>query len=174
MLRQIDVLKILSSERFKPFLLPTIMIVAGVIMLTVISYPQKKVKNEETINVDHYVSTLENNLEKNIKKLTSVNDCSVMITVSSADQNEYLENQNVSSSLVGDEEEYNREKEYLVIDEGGDDAVVMKARKMPDIRGALVIYDGKDDIKIKMNILEATSKILGIKSNKVCVISSQE
>lgn len=174
MLRPSDVRKILYSEKNKQFLLPTMLIVAGVFLLIVISSPKTSNKNEDTINLDRYVSALESNLEKNIKKLSSVNDCSVMITVSSLDQNEYLENQNVSSSLGDDEEEYIREKEYLVIESGGEDTVVMKVRKMPEIRGALIVYEGENDINIKMNILKAATTILGIKSNKVCVVSSQE
>ena len=166
--------KLLNNERIKPFLIPVVLLLLGVFILVITTNPSQKSVQETAVDSEKYIQVLEKNLTKNIKKLTSVYDCSVMITISSFDQNEYLENKSVTSTMGEQNEEYNREGEYLVIDGGGDDSVVIKSRKMPEIRGALVVYDGSADINTKKNILDAVSTVLGIQSNKVCVVSNQE
>ncbi len=168
--------KIIGSLKKSPFFLPVILLCVGVLILMIFASPTKngKAQSVETLNTAEYIKSLEKNLENNIKKLTSIQDCSVMITISSLEDNEYLENKSVSSLLGKENEEYSRQEEYLVIDDGGDDSVVIKSRKMPQIRGALVVYDGSADIQTKKNILDAVSTVLGIQSNKVCVVSNQE
>lgn len=168
--------KIIVTVKNNQFFIPIILLIVGIFVLVFLgsSSGKEKTKKTEIVNTTEYIETLENNLQKNIKKLASVQDCSVMITISSLEDNEYLENKSITSSLGEKNEEYSREEEYLVIDDGGDDSVVIKSRKMPAICGALVVYDGNDDIQTKKNILDAVSTVLGIQSNKVCVVSNQE
>lgn len=167
-----DAFKVLKQS---PYALPAALLVLGIIILSLFAIPtkNKSMDGESDLAPTEYIEMLENNLEHNIKKLSSVEKCSVMITVDTVEDNEYLENKTVSSSIEKESEEYSRQQEYLVIDDG-DDSVVIKSRKMPKISGVLVIYDGASDIKIKKNIIDAVSTVLAIQSNKVFVISNQE
>lgn len=166
--------RLLKNERLKPLIIPAVILLIGVVVFGLSSTPSQKSELIERVDTEEYTRLLEKRLEKNIKKMNSVYDCDVLITISEIEQNEYLENKSVSSTLGDQNEEYSREEEYLIIDNGGDDDVVIKSRKMPEIRGALVVYKGSCDINTKKNILDAVSTVLGIKSNKVCVVSNQE
>lgn len=168
--------EILKKLKINPYVVPISLFAVGVIFLLFWASPQKKEtsQNNNFLNTQEYVEMLEHTLKKNINKLDSVNDCSVMITIASIDDNEYLENKSISSMIKEDNEEYSREQEYLVIDDGGDDRVVIKSRRLPKISGALVIYEGSADIETKKNISDAVSTVLSIQSNKVCVLSNQE
>ena len=168
--------KAIQSFKSSPFFIPLTLLVIGVLLLILFVSPtgDKTSKKSASLSTEEYIQTLEMKLEKNINRITSVEDCSVMLTISSVEDNEYLENKSISSSLDEKSEEYSRQEEYLVIENGGDDSVVIKSRKMPKICGALVVYEGSADIHTKKNILDAVSTVLGIQSNKVFVVSNQE
>ncbi len=168
--------EIIRKFKTSSYAVPVFLLLIGIIILVLFMPPEKKPDNEKESFQDpqEYVESLEHTLKNNILKLNKVEDCSVMITVSSIDNYEYLENQIVSSSINEKDEEYSREQEYLVIDDGGEDNVVIKSKHLPEISGVLVIYDGSSDIVTKKNILDAVSTVLSIQSNKVCVLSNQE
>ena len=165
---------LLDNKKIKPFIIPAVVLLVGIVIFGVFSAPYQSEEARDEIDVNKYAAFLEKKLESNIEKLNAVYDCNVLITVSALEQNEYLENKSVTSTLGEKNEEYSREEQYLVIDNGGGDDVVIKSRKMPEIRGALVVYSGRDDINTKKDIIDAVSVVLGIKSNKVCVVANLE
>ena len=166
----------IKEFKVNSYIVPLLLFLLGIFILLLLTTSTKKseTKQGDYKDTHEYVEMLEKTLKKNINKLNSVDDCSVMITIASVDDNEYLENKTISSATGDNDEEYSRQQEYLVIGNGGDDQVVLKSRHLPKISGALVVYNGSADIQTKMNILEAVSTVLSIQSNKVCVLSSQE
>ncbi len=166
----------LSELKQSKYAVPILLFSMGVIILLLFITPSKQTENKQQSLQDpqEYVERLEHTLKNSILRLDTVKDCSIMITVSTIDDYEYLENKTVSSSINENDEEYSRQQEYLVIDEGGDDRVVIKSKHLPQISGVLVIYDGSADIVTKKNILDAVSTVLSVQSNKVCVLSNQE
>ena len=165
-----------SEIKQSQYALPIILLAIGVIILLLFISPTKEAEHKQNSLQDsqEYVENLERTLKNNILRLNTVKDCSIMITLSSIDEYEYLENKTVSSSINENDEEYSRQQEYLVIEEGGEDSVVVKSKHLPQISGVLVIYDGSTDIITKKNILEAVSTVLSVQSNKVCILSNQE
>ena len=106
--------------------------------------------------------------------MRSVNGCVVLITAASGTENEYLENIERSSGIRDKEEQNSETREYILVDGGNGKNVVIGSKKYPAVKGVLVIYEGEDDIDIKKSITDAVSTVLGIQSNKVCVISNHE
>lgn len=158
-----------------PKFVPLILMGIG-LLLVLFGNSVRAAPAEKSVKTDYegYVRGLETSLRKNIIKLNSVKDCTVMITVSSYEDNKYLENANVSST-VGDKSTQNSSQhEYLVIKNGGDDSVVVQSRRVPTIGGVLIVYDGSTDMSTKKNIIEAASTVLNIQSNKVCVVSTSK
>ena len=172
---QMDKLKtILFEMKKKPFFVPLVFIILGIVLISLFSFETEKPKTiSKELDPYEYAEDLENKLSKRIKEFSGVEDCSVMITLSSVENNEYLENSSVSSTMDKENEQYSRQKEYLVIDENGNDTVIVSSKKMPKVCGALVVYQGIDDVEIQKNILDSVSTLLGIQSNKVCVVAEQ-
>lgn len=160
--------------RQKPYAIPVSLILMGVLLVLAVSITSNAsgATTENSTDAYKYIENLEKNLEKNISRINNIEDCSVMITVSSVEDKEYLKNSTVSSSTDSQSEEYTREKEYLVIESGGEDTVIVESTHMPEICGALVVYTGKNDIETQKKVIDAVSTVLGIQSNKVCVISN--
>lgn len=161
-------------HKFKqsPYAVPIVLLLLGVALLFLFSGNGKT--EDKAVSVDglDYINTLEKELEKKLGNMQEVESCSVMITVSSVEDREYLENTAVDSSQNEDSEEYSRQKEYLVIESGGEEGVIVKSELMPEICGALVVYEGSGDVDTRKNILEAVSTVLGVRSNQVCIIAN--
>ncbi len=158
----------------KPYLMPIIVVCVGVLILLLFSGKPtaQKSESEELYDPYEYTTKLEKKLKKHILALEAVNSCEVMITLSSLENNDYLENFSVSSNRSEDSEQYSRQNEYLVIDEDGNDSVIIEKINAPQICGALVIYNGKTDVETQKNIIDAVTTVLGLQSNKVCVVSN--
>ena len=164
--------KILERLKKSPYFVPVLLVIAGLLLLLCFSGTGESTKasSVEVYDPYDYVDTLEKNLEKSICKFSGVDSCSVMITLASLENNEYLENSSVSSSNGEATEQYTRQEEYLVINEDGNDSVIVSSKKTPKICGALIVYQGSADIETKKNNLDAASTVLGLQSNKVCVV----
>ncbi len=126
--------------------------------------------SEQSIEIQSYIEELEKKLEKQISSLSSVESCDIMLTVSQIKENEFLENSKESAN----ETQYSREKEYLIVSENGNDTVIIKSKSLPKISGVMVIYKGKSDVETTNQIIQAVSTVLGIQSNRVCVIANKE
>lgn len=171
---QTDKLKgVLIFLKRTPYAVPILLAILGVCLLLVFSNDGKQAKTKSSLSEDpnEYVDRLEKELEESINGFSSVESCSIMITLSSLESNEYLENSSVSSSSGNNGEQYDRQSEYLVIDQDGNDSVIIENRNTPQIRGVLIVYKGAGDVETQKNILDAATTVLGVKSNKVCVVA---
>ncbi len=167
------IIDLINHFKKKPYAVPILIAVIGIILLTLFSGEKKQNNSHTTVTDDpqEYVKQLEEKLEKSIGGFGSVESCDIMITLSSYERNEYLENSTVSSSNGDNSEQYDRKKEYLVIDREGNDSVIIENRNTPEIKGVLIVYKGNGDVNTKKDILDAAATVLGIKSNKVCVVA---
>lgn len=175
MLNKFNLTALFSDGKLAKYKMPLIILVAGVMLLLFSGlFGGGEKSKTEVKDTDQYVAHLQKTLQNNIKKLNSVEDCSVMITLAASEENTYLENSDVSSTVRDDETQSSAQRDYLVIDGKDGDQVVVESKKFPRIQGVLVVYKGVDNITIKKNILDAVSTVLGIKSNKVFVVSTLE
>ncbi len=173
MLPKIDMQSIILKLKNKKLLLPVTLIICGVLLL--ILFPGNKdndsSKPAETQDAEQYIKKLEKKLEHSISLFGGVEQCDVMITAASTENNRYLENSKTTASVDEKNEQYSKETEYLVVDDNGHDRVIIEKRNLPEICGALIVYQGKDDLQIQKNILDAVSAVLGLPSNKICVVT---
>ena len=71
--------------------------------------------------------------------------------------------------------EYVREEgEVLVIrDKNGNESPVMIREGAPEIAGITIVSEGAGSASVRNDIIEAVSTLLGIGSNKICVVSRE-
>lgn len=162
---------ILHRFRKSPYVVPVILVIAALLLLSIFSRESgPSGDKKESFDAYEYVEGLEAKLKKTIGSFSWVEECQVMITLESFENNEYLENSSVSANQSENAEQYSKQREYLVINEEGSDEVILRTRNTPEIGGALIVYKGANNLEAKKNILEAASTVLGLRSNKVCVI----
>ena len=154
------------------YFIPTMLVIGGIMLLILFSdHSNQKTAETEEYNPYDYAERLEEKLKKHLSDLSFVEECSVMITLSSLENNEFLENSSVNSSKGETAEQYSEQNEYLIVNKDGNDTAIIETKKTPKICGVLIIYKGENDVETQMHILEAASTVLGVQSNKVCVIN---
>lgn len=167
--------QIFNIKALQKYKIPLILIPAAIFLITVSSSSSaEKKKTSDSIDAERYYQKIERELEKTVERMRSVNGCRVMITAATGEENEYLENVERSSVVRSDTEENSETREYLLTDSGNGKNVVIRLKKYPNVKGVLVIYDGPDDISIKKAVSDAVSTVLGVQSNKVCILSNQQ
>ncbi len=167
--------KYISADIVRKYKIPLILTPIALLLIAVSggSTQNKEIKTTQ-IDVEKYFHSIEKQLETGICQIQSVNACDVMITAASGEEYEYLENTERSFGVRGEEQENAETREYILVDNGSGKNVVIRSKKYPKVKGVLVIYEGASDINIKKAITDAVSTVLGVQSNKVCVLSNHE
>lgn len=153
--------------------LPLILAVLGILLLSV-SYimPKSAEKTDAVFNESEYISSLEKRVENLVSQISGAGDCNVMISINSSVESVYVkENKNFynnSSDTVKSEKE---DSVLTMKDSNGNEYAVITKTIMPQLSGVTVVCDGGNNLSVKNNVISAVSTLLGIGSNKVCVIA---
>ncbi len=108
---------------------------------------------------------LETRLEEEISKISGAGKTSVMLTFDSSKEYFYAKNSNESV----DENEKNREQEFVVIEgKDGDEPIILKTAEAK-VRGVLVVCEGGNNAVVREKIIEALCALLDISSNHISV-----
>ena len=153
-----DLIQRILHEFRKIWFIP-VMVILG-IFLMVIQYDQPESIQVASVSADEqYIRDTEARIEEMLKGIDGVGACDVTITLASGSKKEYVR----------------EEGNVLVIsDNNGNQSAVISKEIAPEIAGVTVLCRGAYNIKIQKDIIHSVSTVLGIGSNKVCVISSEE
>lgn len=157
--------KIKSSKRIQ-FLL--VLLLFAVIILVYCAYFVKGTGERERSNVSVseestviYVASLEDKLENIVSAIDGVGRTSVAITVSSGFVYEYAYEQGGGSALSG--------KDSGLALVNGKPVVV--AQEYPKIAGVLVVAEGSDNLRVKLDILEAVQTLLEVSNENITILN---
>lgn len=158
-----------------------IILVLGVILLLLPSASEKN-KNEE--NTDTYTEDsktaefsleyTEERLQNILSKIEGAGDVSVFLSVKSdgerllASDSDIQENSTEENS--GNETSYKENTSTVILKKDGDDTVVTLKYIYPDYLGAVVVAQGADSSRVKLDIVEAVQAATGLSADKIKVI----
>lgn len=183
-----SLLGIVSTKKFtlvkskKGVAIIAVILLAAVFLLFSGSSTEEKKENlyfEEKIETEEYADTLEKRLESIISSISNAGKTEVMVTLSGSTHYIYqidrktsadndLENGGIMKESASDEE-----NTVIVKNSSGDEIPVLKHTSSPDIRGVLVICEGGERADVKENVSKAVKALLGISSNKICVLKKK-
>ena len=131
------------------------------VLITLGTLSQRKNESADTKEAFSY-SDYEKNIEDRVSKIVSevggVYDVSVMVTLDSAHNYSYAENDKGTSS------------EYVTVrDKDGNESGVLISENTPRIRGVAVVCGGGEDPHRRLEIIKLVSALLSIPQNKVYV-----
>lgn len=141
---------------YKRYWYAPLSILIGLVLLV---YPNAQPKTMPvTANIttdDVYISEIETRIEMMLNDMESINDCKVTITLASGGKKEYV-----------------REEGHVLVitDKDGNQSAVVSKENAPEIAGVTVICSGVMNINIKNNIIQSVGTVLGIGTNKICVV----
>lgn len=111
-----------------------------------------------------YLDSLEKKTESLICELEGVRGCNVMITLKSGYEYLYASD---ARAVIGNENR-DSQKEYVIIQTGGDEQPVLIEKRMPEISGVAVVCNGiSADTEYKIICL--LQALFNIASNKISI-----
>lgn len=168
--------KILGKMKFNKKTLLAGAAVIGVILVAVGSV-SGKVKERDAPEFDEkeYISQLERRAEQMVSQISGAGDSKVVINIASSTETVYVRENKRSYDSEGDNSKGETEDSVLTMTDGsGNQYAVVKKQIMPEICGVTVLCDGGGDKSVCAAVVEAVSTLLGVGSNKVCVIAKNK
>ena len=131
------------------------MVLLGFVMMTQQFKQPEAVEVSEQDTADMFISKTELRVTEMLRSVEGAGECIVTITLSSGGKKEYVrEDGNV----------------LVITDEDGNQSAVISKENAPEIAGVTVASKGAESVTVRTNIIQAVSTLLGIGTNKICVI----
>jgi len=176
------------------------MFAAGILIIILLSFPgtfnfksnddsKKTVTNTKIVQNDTnttsydtntYITEKENKLKSILKKVSGIGNVEVMITLrasekqvplkdtpstqESVNENDREGGSRVNSNVTRDE------STVLITNENGDSVPYIIQELEPKVEGVVVIAEGGDDARIKLDIIEAAEVLFNVPAHKVKVM----
>lgn len=154
------------AERLKAdkrMLIIIVLGLVGIVFLTLSEILPEEEQAEATAQPTDSTAQYEESLEKRLSELISSIDgagkAKVMITLDSGNESVY------ATEDKGNETDY--EKNYVVVKQNGDENGMLLKTAEPEIRGVAVVCEGADSEKVKQEIINTVTAVLGVGTNRV-------
>ena len=149
------------------FRYPILVIVIGLILLSIPS----KSKESTTQTLSHSqvqtVPDIAEQLTQILQQIQGVGKVRVMLTVSKGEKTEYQQNED----LMNSESDTSIRKETVIIRDTNDGEMALIIQVIPpEYLGAIVVCEGADNASVKLAVVEAVSKVTGLRSDHISVL----
>ena len=156
-----------------------VLLVAVVLFVWFLDFDGNKSKTEvkEISNtVDLYAAELETKLEKTLSQIDGAGKVSVMITLDGSSQlilayeTEQKSNTTDNTTANGTTTKTNNTTQQstpIIINANGQSSPLVLSEIMPAVKGVVVVCEGANNIRVKLNILEAVEALLGVTSSQI-------
>ena len=142
----------------------------------------KQEKSSNSGSISDYEDEYENQLKEVLETISGVGDVSVVVNVDATAQ-KIIEKNRVNQTQVTKEtdreggtrevEDQSIDEEVVIIQDGEKQTPLVIQTKKPEIRGVLISAAGADNIHIKKTIIESVTRVLGVSSHRVAVVSKK-
>ena len=132
--------------------------------------------NGSVSSVSLYTTELEQKLEKTLSLIEGAGSVDVMITLNGASKlilAYETENKNnstdntTSNGTTTKSSNTTSNSSPIIINKNGQSQPLVLSEIMPDIKGIVVVCEGANNIRVKLNILQAVQALLGVNSGQI-------
>ncbi len=154
---KIDIKQFIDDKHAKKLIY--ILGVLGIVILVFASSGSDEIKKEEVVLKEYdYCEKLEERLEEILPSISGVGNVDVMITAKNYGR----------LLLAEDENALNRQTVILNQKGGGEDTKIIE-EKLPEIQGVIIAADGGKSDKVKKELTDAVTALLGVEAHKIKV-----
>lgn len=154
-----------------------LVLLIGVVLLLIPSNKDEETPHttEGTSECVFTIEDWEERLQRILSKIDGAGDVSVLLSVKSAGQRVLAEDSSYSENITGGgedcEKSIDEEQSVLVISgaDGGDEVVTLKYI-YPEFNGAVIVAQGADSSRVRLDITEAVKAATGLSADKIKVI----
>ena len=149
------------------FRYPILVVIIGLILLSI---PTKN-KGTTVQTVSHSpvqtVPDVAEELTQILQQIQGVGKVRVMLTVSKGEKTEYQQNEDMMNS----ENDTSVRKETVIIRDANDGEMALIIQVIPpESLGAIIVCEGADNASVKLAVVEAVSKVTGLRSDHISVL----
>ena len=149
-----DLIKNIAGEIKRRWYLP-MMILLGIVMMLLPIQKADVPTSSDLYKNDTYITEMEMRVKEMLKDVAGAGECVVTITLASGGKKEYVREDG---------------KVLVITDNEGNQSAVVSKENMPEIGGVTIASKGADQLNVRNNIIHSVSTLLGIGTNKICVI----
>lgn len=129
-----------------------------------------------TSSTSKYAEELESKLENALGKISGAGEVKVMITfdgvtelvlATTKDEKTNSTSNTTSGGATNTTETTTVSSEPILITENGSTNPIVLMEILPDIKGVIVVAQGADNIRVKLDLLKAVQALLSVESNQV-------
>ncbi len=166
-------LKVKSIKNFEIILC---LIIIAVALLIYFSVGQTEKNDAEGVAATESSLTdgLEDRLSEILSKIEGVGEVDVMITFSSTEEQVTASSNNSHSTTTQNGENSTTTSTSTESPIISNQNVIVLQEKMPEIIGVIVVAEGADQIKVKLQILSAVSTALNINQNSIQIFTRRD
>ena len=143
-----------------------ILLTLGIFLIFISQFIPEKSEKTETVNEEkseNYEETLTKKICDMVKAISGENDVSVTLTLEKSREEVFAADENSDTG----------QKELIVLkDKSGAQTLVRVMQYEPQVKGVVIVFKNADDIILKKAVTDAVISLLGISSNRVCVLNS--
>ena len=167
-------LKLKSIKNFEIIIALIIIAIALLIYFSVEEKNDIKSTEDEINNTISLTDGLEERLSNILSQIEGVGNVSVMITFNSTEEQitaSTLNSHSITTSNGNDSTTTSTSTKSPII---SNQNVIVLQEKMPEIIGVIVVADGANDVKARINILNAVSTALDINQNSIQIFTRRD
>jgi len=149
-----------------------IIFIAAIFFVLIPTSAPKKNTEKNEISIEDLKNKTEKELGIKLSKITGVDHAEILVTYLNDGVYEYQTDDKSSIKNDNDDEKktsLQTQIEKKTVFDGGKN-IIIKSRKMPEIKGVCVFYSGNQDEKTTERLYNATKSSLGIELYKIEVI----
>ncbi len=149
-----DTIKKIMAEIKRIWFIPAA-IGVGIVLMTIQINSDESVPVNGTVQNMDYAESMEQCVEEMLKSISGAEDSVVTINLADSGHREYVrENGEV----------------LVVTDKQGNQSAVVARENAPEIAGVTVACSGAGSVSVRNSVIQSVSTLLGVGTNKVCVV----
>lgn len=150
-----ELAKKLFPEIKKYWFIPA-MILVGIFMMTRQTGDTEPVAVSAPLEDRQFIERTEKQLVEMLRGIEGAGECRITITLSSGGKREYVREEG---------------KVLVITDKDGNQSAVVARERAPEIAGVTVASKGAGSVRVRNDVIESVSTVLGIGANKICVVA---
>lgn len=149
----------------------------GLVLIVLPSGGGQKDQEETTqqnTTAETQVAELEKQMETLFSQIHGVGSVRVLLTVKSSEESVYAYDRNTSTSQNKSGSTQSSQTELITVGSGSNEGPVISKTNMPKFLGAVVVCQGGDQAKVRLQLTEAIRSLTGITADNIVISKMQD
>ena len=154
-------------QKFKALKGKEIIIALIAVAIMLIIYFSSSTSHKSTVSVlgSDYCAELQTKIERTVVNMSGDKNATVVINWNGSVSNEIAKSESVSQNS-------STSSPVIISGQNGSTPVILR-KKYPEVIGVVVVVKNYDDVKLRVDLVQMLSTLLGISPQKVAVFSSK-